>query len=75
MHWGISEEKTSNKIPKILTLPIFSNGDTSMLTLPIYYSPLLINGDPNLKMQQLNNPLFGVRIRSNTQAVGAFILS
>jgi len=70
----MSEEKT-NKIPKILTLPIFSNGDTSMLTLPIYYSPFLINGDPNLKMQQLNNPLFGVRIRANTQAVGAFILS
>ena len=71
----MSEEKTSNKIPKILTLPIFSNGDTSMLILPIYYSPFLINGDPNLKMQQLNNPLFGARIRANTQAVGAFILS
>ena len=71
----MSEEKTINKIPKILTLPIFSNGDTSMLILPIYYSPFLINRDPNLKMQQLNNPLFGVRIRANTQAVGAFILS
>ena len=51
----MSEEKTSNKIPKILTLPIFSNGDTSMLTLPIYYSPFLINGALNLKIQQLNN--------------------
>ena len=71
----MSEEKTNNKIPKILTLPIFSNGDTSMLILPIYYSPFLINRDPNLKMQQLNNPLFDVRIRANTQAVGAFILS
>ena len=71
----MSEEKTNNKIPKILTLPIFSNGDTSMLPLPIYYSPFLINGDPNLKMQQLNNPLFGVRIRSNTQDIGAVIFS
>ena len=71
----MSEEKTTNKIPKILTLPIFLNGDTSMLTLPTYYSPSLINGAPNLKMQQLNNPLFGARIRANTQAVGAFILS
>ena len=71
----MSEGKTTNKIPKILTLPIFSNRDTSMLTLPVYYSPLLINGAPNLKMQQLNNPLFGVRIRDNTQAVGAVILS
>ena len=71
----MSEEKTSNKIPKILTLPNFSTGDTSMLILPIYYSPFLINGDPNLKMQQLNNPLFGVRIRANAQAVGAVIPS
>ena len=66
MHWGISEEKTSNKIPKFLTIPIFLNGDTSMLTFPIYYSPFLINGAPNLKMQQLNNPLFGVKIRAST---------
>ena len=71
----MSEEKTINKIPKILTLPIFSNGDTSMLTPPIYYSPFLINGDPNLKVQQSNNPLFGVRIRANTLAVGVLILS
>ena len=71
----MSEEKTINKIPKILTLPIFSNEYTSMLTLPTYYSPFLLNRVPNPKMQQLNNPLFGVRIRANTQAIGAIILS
>ena len=51
-------EKRMNKIPKILTLSIFSHGDISMLTLPI-------------SLTGISNPLFGTRILSSTLAIGA----
>ena len=58
----VRRENRSNKIPKILTLPIFSHGDTSMLTLPILL-PMSHRRDAN--------PLFGVEILANTLAIGA----
>ena len=51
-------ENRMNKIPKILTLPIFSHGDISMLTLPI-------------SLTGICNPFFGAIILASTLAIGA----